>query len=301
MNIVLAGGTGFIGKELVHALGKEGHRVVLLTRKSTEGSSRLVTEVQWDGKTLDNWASFMDGADAVINLCGESIAAKRWSEQRKKALLASRLETTHALIEAISKVPRKPEVLINASGAGYYGNRPDEMLTESAPAGKGYLAQTCITWELEARRAEAHGVRTVMLRMGMVLEKGGALEKIAAPFRFYLGGPLGNGKQGLAWIHRDDVIGIILHLLNHRDLSGPVNVVAPEAVTNVQFSNTLGKILHRPSWLPAPAWTLKLLMGEMAGELLLSGQQPVPAKLLRSGYQFKFSGLEAALRDILAK
>lgn len=303
MRIILAGGTGFIGQELVRVLNQNGHQVILLTRKfSPQSKNPLLTHAQWDGKTLSSWAQFFEGADAVINLCGEPVAGKRWNERQKNLILSGRLEATHAICEAISKAVKKPEVLINASGAGYYGNRPDEMLSESAPSGKGFLAQTCVTWELAAKRAESLGVRVVMLRIGMVLANdGGALEKLLPPFYFYAGGPLGSGKQGLPWIHRDDVAGIILHLLLHREISGPVNTVAPEMVTNEQFSKVLGKILHRPARLKTPAWTLKLILGEMAEELLLSGQKTVPAKLLRAGYQFKYPELEPALRAILAK
>ncbi len=192
--------------------------------------------------------------------------------------------------------------MINASGAGYYGNRTEESLIESAPPGNGFLPETCIAWEKEAQRAESAGVRVVMLRTGMVLEKkGGALEKLLPPFYFFSGGPLGSGKQGMPWIHREDVLGIILFCLKHPDINGPLNATAPEIVTNEQFSKILGKILHRPSWLKAPGWALKLLLGEMAEELLLSGQRPVPSKLLRTGYHFRYFALEPALRSILGK
>ena len=300
MKIILAGGTGFIGKELVLSLYQKGHEIVQLTRKSPDEKSRLVTQVQWDGKTLGPWAELLDGADAVINLCGEPIAGKRWSEPQKKIIVTSRLDTTRVIIDAISKSSRKPKVLINASGAGFYGNRPDEILTESAPPGKGFLPRTCIAWEEEAKRAESLGVRVVLLRIGMVLEKsGGALDKLIPPFHFFAGGPLGNGKQGMPWIHRADILGIIQFVLDHSEISGPVNLTAPEIITNEQFSQILGEVLHRPSWLRAPAWALKILLGKMAEELLLSGQRATPAKILGAGYQFQYPELKLALTDIL--
>lgn len=303
LNIVVAGGTGFIGGELVSVLNQNGHKVTLLSRRiDPKRNQSGLKQVEWDGKNLGPWAKSFEGADAVINLCGEPIAGKRWSEEQKKLILSSRLDSTQIIYEAIAKSARKPEVLINASGAGYYGNRPDEMLTESAPPGKGFLAHTCVTWELAAKRAESLGVRVALLRIGMVLEKnGGALQKLLPPFYFYLGGPLGNGKQGMPWIHRDDVVGIILHLLEHRGISGPVNTAAPEILTNEQFSQILGGILKRPAKLHVPAPALKFMLGEMAQELLLSGQKQVPAKLLSSGYRFKYPELESALRTILGK
>lgn len=303
MHIILAGGTGFIGKELIHRLAKNNQRVTLLTRKpSSEIKNPLVTQVQWDGKNSGTWEKSFESAHAVINLCGEPIAGKRWSKTQKERILSSRIDSTKAICDAISKSSRKPSVLINASGAGYYGNRSEESLIESAPAGKGFLPETCIAWEKEAQRAESCGVRVVMLRIGMVLEKnGGALEKLLPPFYFFAGGPLGSGKQGMPWIHREDILGIIQFALHHTDISGPVNVTAPEVVSNQQFSKILGKVLRRPSWLKAPAWALKLLLGEMADELLLSGQRPVPSKLLRTGYKFRYFALEPALRSILHK
>ncbi len=296
MNIVLAGGTGFIGARLISELAGQGHRVVLLTRRPASASQNpMVTSAQWDGENPGSWCAFLDGADAVINLCGEGIATKPWTEKRKKEILESRIKPTAAIINAIEKAQRRPALLINASGAGFYGDYQTDRVSETAPAGKGFLAETCRQWESAAFKAEDLGVRVVVLRIGVVLEKeGGALAKMIPPFLFFAGGPLGPGTQFFPWIHRDDLINIILHALLKTDLSGPVNAVAPEGVTMAQFCKTLGKVLRRPSWAPVPAPVLKLLLGEMS-ELFLQGANIVPAKLMRSGFQFRYPELLPAL------
>lgn len=299
MNIILTGGTGFIGKQLAETLVSDGNAVVILTRNPLQASvQRGVTVKQWDGSSVGDWASAVDGADAVLNFAGESLAGKRWTAKQKERILGSRISATRALVEAIRQARRKPSVLINASGVGYYGHVEEEEVTESHPRGQGFLAEVCERWENEAKAAEQVGVRVVRLRQGVVLESdGGALPRMTLPFKMFVGGYLGSGTQWFPWIHRDDLVGIVRFVLEHRALSGPVNVVAPEALTMKEFCAALGRALKRPSWAPVPSFVLKGVLGEMS-EMLLTGQRVVPAKLMQAGYQFKFSKLDDAFSDI---
>lgn len=301
MKIILTGGTGFIGAPLRERLLEEGHDVILLTRNPSHAGSQpsgKLKTVFWDGKNPGPWADKINGADAVINLAGEPIAAKRWSDAQKKRIQESRLDATRAVVSAIQKAAKKPHLLINASAVGYYGNVPEGEVTEDHPRGTDFLSETCSRWEEAARTAEPLGVRVVRLRIGIVLEKnGGALKKMLPPFRFFMGGPLGSGRQWFPWIHREDVIGVILFALKNQNLSGPVNLTAPQSVTMKEFCTTLGQVMHRPSWAPVPAIVLKLLLGEMA-DLLLSGQKAVPKKLLEAGYSFQHPNLEEALKSL---
>lgn len=299
MNIVVAGGTGFVGKTLVQRLVREGHRVVLLTRHPSGNALPNVQPCQWDGKNQGEWSQALHGADAVINLAGETIS-KRWSKTQKEKIIQSRLDATHAIVTAIRAAQKRPKVLINASAIGFYGNVPEGKVTESHPKGTGFLADTCAAWEQAAGEAKSLGVRVVLMRLGVVLEKGGgALAKMLPPFQFFVGGPLGKGSQWFSWIHRDDLIGAILFALRHESLSGSVNATAPHPVTMKDFCRTLGRVMHRPSFAPVPEPVLKLLLGEMAQEMLLSGQRVEPAKLQESSYAFKHPLLEEALHTIL--
>jgi len=302
MNIVVSGGTGFIGKGLLQRLLEANHRLVVLTRNPEAVKPLATGSVQverWNAKSLGAWADRVDGADAVINLAGEPIPAKRWTKRQKARLLNSRVDATKAIVAAIDQAKRKPSVLINASAVGYYGNVESGEVTESHPKGTGFIADLVERWEQEARAAEAMGVRVVLPRTGIVLEKdGGALKKMLLPFKLFVGGPLGSGRQWLPWIHREDVAGAILFALENPNLSGPVNLAAPEPVTMKQFSSALGKALGRPSWAPVPALVLRGLFGEMA-ETLLTGQRVVPRKLLQFGYQFRYPTLDQALAAIL--
>ncbi|MBI4547049.1 MAG: TIGR01777 family protein [Ignavibacteriae bacterium] len=302
MNIIITGGTGFIGKVLVARLQKEQHRIVVLTRNPEAARTsigNIVEFVQWDGKTVGAWAQHVDGADAVINLAGESIGARRWSERQKQRIIESRLIATKAVVTAISQAKKKPSVLINASAVGYYGNVESGDVTESHPKGSGFLADLAERWEAEARAAETHGARVVLLRFGVILEKdGGALQRMLIPFKLFAGGWLGSGRQWFPWIHRDDVVEAILFALKNQSLSGPVNVSAPEAVMMKEFCLALGKAMHRPCWAPVPSFVLKTALGEMAS-MLLDGQRMVPKKLLDAGYSFRYSELADALKAIV--
>jgi uncharacterized protein (TIGR01777 family) len=303
MQIVVTGGTGFIGRPLCAALCQEGHQVTLLTRR-IEGQRSYgltVTAIEWNGREAGAWEHCLEGADAVINLAGAPIADGRWTDARKQLLTESRVLTTRVLVAALSRSPSKPRTLISASGIGYYGTSDDRMLDEGAARGQGFLADLCLAWEAEALRAAEFGVRVVMLRTGMVLEQdGGALPKMMLPFQFFAGGPIMPGTQWVSWIHRRDHIGLIQWLLAMPSISGPVNAVAPEPVTMNQFCNALGRALHRPSWIPVPGFVLHMALGEL-GTLMTMGQRVKPVKALSQGYVFHYPKLEAALRAILMK
>ncbi len=298
---MIAGGTGFIGGDLVAQLRSKGHELFLLSRSEKKSADSNIHYLPWDGKSSGSWGSQMSAMDAVINLAGEPIAGKRWSAAQKDKILQSRILGTRAIIEAISKSNPKPKLLINASAVGYYGNVPEGDVNETHAKGKGFLADTCEAWENEALRAQAVGLRTVLLRTGIVLERGGgALSKMLPPFQFFAGGPLGSGRQWFPWIHRQDVVRILLFALENEAISGAVNTTAPNPVTMREFCRDLGKVMHRPSWAPVPALALKILLGEMS-EMLLGGQKALPEKLLKHQFIFKFPNLEGALADILVK
>lgn len=302
MKVVLSGGTGFIGKALLKALVTKGHTVVILTRNPDAVkhlASETITLAPWDGKSVGIWADHLNEADAVINLAGEPVVGKRWSAEQKSRIVNSRVEGTKALVSAIAQSRRKPSVLINASAVGYYGHVENGDVAESHPKGKGFLGDTCELWEESARAAERFGVRVVCLRIGIVLEKdGGALSKMIPPFQFFVGGPLGSGRQWVPWIHRDDVIGVILYALEHSNLSGPVNTTAPHPVPMKEFCASLGKVMGRPSWAPVPSFALRILLGEQS-EVLLTGQRVIPKKLAEAGYPFRYPHLDVALAALL--
>jgi len=304
MKIIIAGGTGFIGTALINDLTASGHHVTLLTRnpqRVQRHSSGLLDAEQWDGATIGAWSQRLDGADAVINLTGESIGGKRWSSKQKELLTTSRLNATNAIVEAISRAVKKPEVLISASAVGYYGNVVDGDVTEDFPSGGDFLATLCKRWEESAMAARKFGVRVVTPRIGVVLDRdGGALKKMLLPFSLFAGGPLGSGKQWFPWVHRDDVVSVVRFALSERALSGPVNVAAPEYVNMKQFCAALGKVMRRPSWAPVPSFVLQMMLGEMS-TIVLTGQKVVPQKLLQMKFQFKYPSLVLALQSIFQK
>ena len=297
MKLLIAGGTGFIGASLCQRLVQRGHELVVLIRQPSRQSAQPgVQLLSWE---TGEWQRALGSMHGLINLAGESVAAKRWTPRQKTLIRNSRIQTTQRLVTAVAQLPRRPAVLINASAVGYYGARGDEELVESDSPGGGFLAQLCQAWEYEAQRAEALGVRVARLRIGMVLGRdGGALSKMVPPFRLCLGGPLGSGRQQVSWIHRDDVVGLIEWILERPDVAGAVNATAPQPVTMREFCATLGRVLKRPSWAPVPALALRLLLGEMA-ELLLSGQRVMPSIALRGGYTFSHPTLRPALEACL--
>jgi len=303
MRIVLTGGTGFIGRPLCVSLCQEGHTVTLLTRRPAEAQRLFgpaVTAVEWNGREIGSWEQALEGADAIINLAGAPIADARWTAARKRLLTDSRVLTTRLLVEALSRRFSRPRTLISASGIGYYGASDDRVLDEGAVRGQGFLADLCLEWEASALAAASYGTRVVLFRTGMVLEQdGGALPKMLLPFRIFAGGPILPGIQWVSWIHRRDHIGLIQWALRASTVSGPLNAVAPSPVTMSEFSMTLGKVLHRPSWVPVPGVVLNAALGEL-GTLMTTGQRVSPAKALSGGYVFQYPTLEPALRAILA-
>ena len=303
MNVLIAGGTGFLGRALIKKLINANHSIVLLSRSAHQSDTAVPSHVRverWDAKSAGNWSRRVNEADAIINLTGESIGGKRWTDRQKELILSSRIDSTRAIVESIRQADRKPHVFISQSAVGYYGNVPEEDLTEGQSPGNDFLARVCTQWEDEARKAESLGVRVVLPRTGVVIDKnGGALPRFFLPFNLFIGGPLGSGRQWFPWIHLADEIDALIFALENKNLSGPVNLAAPEHVTMKQFCAALGTGMHRPSWAPVPGFVLRILLGEMAGPLLLGGQKVVPKKLTEAGFQFRFPTVAAALQDIL--
>ncbi|HEU4345273.1 MAG TPA: TIGR01777 family oxidoreductase [Candidatus Binatia bacterium] len=297
MKLVVSGATGFIGSALCPRLTEKGHTLVLLTRSAPpEPATATKRWLHWTPGASGEWEKAVDGADGVINLVGEPIAARRWTAAQKSRIRLSRIESTRSLVEAAAKANQKPGFLVNASAVGYYGPRGDEPITEESPPGTDFLSKVCVEWEEEAKKAEPLGLRVVRLRTGIVLgPNGGALAKMVPPFKLFLGGPLGSGMQWMSWIHREDEVGLILHLIDDSRASGAVNATAPNPVRMKEFCQTLGKTLHRPCWAPVPAFALRLMLGEMA-DMLLTGQRVLPAAAQRLGYQFRYSQLNEALQ-----
>jgi uncharacterized protein len=302
MKILVTGATGLVGTALGAVLAREGHTVCRLVRAETarkEPSAGF--DVAWDPATGELGGAAV-GADAVVNLAGAPIAGKRWTEERKRLLASSRVATTRALVGALSKMAARPRVLLSASATGFYGNRGDEVLVEESGPGSDFLASIAKEWEAEARKAEALGIRVVLLRFGIVLAKhGGALPPMMLPLRFGFGGRLGSGRQWMPWITLDDAVGAILFALKNENVSGALNVVAPQAVQNLAFTKVLAKTLHRPAIFAAPTFALRLALGrELADALLLGSQRAVPQRLLGLGYSFRSAELSAALGSVLA-
>lgn len=301
MKIVIAGGAGFIGRAMARAWASK-HRLMVLTR-APERTQPLLPEgaraVGWDGKDLGEWVQQLEGADALINLAGESIA-QRWTPAVKQRLWDSRVKTTELLVRAVQQVSVPPRLMLQASAIGIYEQSPDATLDESSPPASGFLAELGKAWEAAAQPVQERGVRLCVMRIGVVLgEGGGALERMLTPFKLGVGGPLGSGKQWLSWIHLDDVVGAAAFLTERGDLSGAFNFTAPNPVTMNEFAKTLGKVLLRPSLLRAPAFALRLMLGE-AADLLLQGSRVLPKRLFEAGYVFKYPTLEDALRNLLA-
>jgi len=296
MKILMSGTSGFIGSWLISKLSGDGHEVTRLVRSRTRVG---LERVFWDP-----YAGFIEGdriggTDAVIHLAGKAVSEK-WTEENKKMMRDSRIETTRFLSRTIAAFDPRPKVMVCASAMGYYGDRGDERLTEESGPGAGFFPDLCRDWEEATEPARKVNIRVVNLRLGMVLGRsGGAIGRMIAPFRLGLGGVIGSGKQYWSWIAIDDVVGAIDHILSAESLEGPVNVVAPGAVTNREFTRALGKVLSRPTWFPIPAFAVRMIFGEMADSILLASARVEPAKLLASGYRFRLPELEGALRHLL--
>lgn len=302
MKIIISGASGLIGMALTNLLRAEGDTVKHLVRTRGRGAPQPdVGDIHWDPTSAQVDVPAMEGADVVVHLSGASVADGRWTQARKQVLRSSRLDTTRILVDSLARLKQKPGVFICASAVGYYGNRGDEILTESSVSGTDFLALLARDWEAEAIRAQTSGdIRTVILRFGVILSaQGGALERMAAPFKWGVGGPLGSGRQWSSWIALDDVMGIIRFAIAKADMSGPVNAVSPNPVRNADFAKVLGSVLHRPAIMPAPAFALRLALGEMADALLLASQRAQPQKLVGAGYQFRWPDLERTLQTLL--
>jgi len=300
--IIITGATGSIGKKLVQELSARGDEVIVFTRNPENAQKKITNAtkyVKWEYESLDAWMHEMRGADIVLHLAGANLGAKRWNEEYKKLAYDSRIGSTRNLAEAIKSVEKKPKVFICSSATGFYGNRYDEVLDENSSHGNDFLAILCNDWEKEARKVEQYGVRRVSIRTGLVLMKDkGVLKQMLLPFKLFIGGPLGNGRQWFPWIHIDDIVGIYLHAIDNPEVIGVINGASPGIVTMKQFAKTLGKNINRPSLFPVPKFALKIAVGEL-GEYAVMSQRTSVEKIIKAGYNFKFKNLEEALRDLL--
>lgn len=297
MKIVIAGGTGFLGSALASELDRAGHEVIVLTRSAGSDVPGRARAVVWkpDGSATGSWVSALDDTDAVVNLTGEPLPAKRWHARQKQRLVDTRVLPTRSLVAAAAAVSRAPRALFNASGVGYYPDS-DRIVDESAGPGDGFLGQLGVQWEGEALKAETLGTRVVLLRSGVVLHpEGGAIPELVPPFRYGVGGPLGSGRQWWAWIHRDDWVRMVMWAIARDDVRGPMNVCAPEPARQKDVARAIGRALHRPAWIPAPSIALRIIVGEMAREMLLASQRAVPRVARDGGFTWTFPDLDAAV------
>ncbi len=305
MKIAIVGATGFVGSRLVERLQTEGHQVIVLAR-SPERAKRVfpasafpqVEIVGYTPAVLGDWQQALAGCDGVVNLAGTPIADERWTPERKQLILDSRQGTTRTLVAAIASVNPRPSVLVNASAIGYYGTSETATFEESSPPGTDFLAHVCQGWEEAAQRVKESGVRLVIMRLGIVVGNGGAIAKILTPFRLFIGGPLGEGKQWFSWIHRDDLVSLILLALTRPDIEGVLNATSPHPVRMNELCQTLAAILQRPSWLPVPAFALELLLGD-AAKVVLEGQQVLPTRTQQYGFQYQYPTIKAALEQVV--
>jgi len=294
MKILITGASGLIGKALQRSFAAKGYKMLLAGR----GEPKNTDEIQWSVEDgfADEDLPQIEGFDAVIHLAGEGIAGLRWTDEKKKAIRESRVQGTRNLVNTLADLKQKPRVFISGSAMGFYGDRGDEIVTETSPPGDTFLADVCREWEVESRRAEDSGIRTVLLRTGIVLSKdGGALATMLTPFKFGVGGVVGSGRQWMSWVSLDDVIGIINFALENETLRGAVNVAGPNPVTNEEFTKTLGDVLYRPTFLPLPEFAVNLVFGEMGDALLIDSTRVEPKRLKDAGYEFKFTNLRSAL------
>lgn len=304
MRVIITGGTGMIGQALAASLAGDGFEVVALSRspeKYRGGLPQGVRLEKWDGKSADGWGRLASGADAIVNLAGENLSSGRWTASRKRRIIASRANAGHAVVQAVQDASPKPKVVIQASGTNYYGIRGDEEVTENTPPGDDFLSRVCIQWEAASGPVEAMGVRRVVTRSGVVLSPtGGALKLMTLPFRLFVGGPLGGGRQWLPWVHLDDEVAAIRYFIDHPETYGAYNLVAPQQITNADFARAAGKALGRPSFFPTPAFPIRLALGEMS-MVVLEGSRVVAARLRSTGFQFRWPEIEPALHDLLRK
>jgi uncharacterized protein (TIGR01777 family) len=297
MKILISGASGLVGTHLIPTLLAKGHEIYKLVRKTPNSSD----EIQWDAEKgfAASEQAKLENFDAVMHLAGDNVASENWSDEKKRKIKDSRVVGTRVLVDALKRAQNPPKIFVSASATGFYGNRKDEILTEDSRQGAGFLTDVCTAWEDEIKKAEEFA-RVVFLRIGVVLAKdGGALEKMLMPFKFGVGGTIGSGKQWMSWIALDDLIKLIHFALENETLRGAVNAVAPNPVTNEEFTKMLGKALHRPTVLPIPTFAIKLMFGEMGETLLLQGARVLPKRLLDAGFEFQFSNLEEAMKHVL--
>ena len=302
MRVIITGGTGLIGRPLSQALVAAGHEVVVLTRnpQKVKNMPAGVRLQQWDGASAAGWGELADGAHAIVNLAGEGIADGRWSGARKQAIRQSRIDAGKAVMAAIQAATTKPKVLVQSSAVGYYGSETgDALLNEAHSPGADFLAKVCFDWELSTAAASRQGVRRAVIRTGIVLSnEGGAFPKVVMPFNFFAGGPLGNGKQWMPWIHWEDQVRAIQFLIDNDQAEGAFNLSAPNPVRNSEMAKAIGAVKGRPAFMPAPGFAINMVFGEM-GTVVLDGQRAVPQHLQELGFEFKYNTVEAALRDLL--
>ena len=306
MKIAIAGATGFVGSRLVEKLKDDGHRLLILTR-NVNRAQRLYPASRFPNLRIltyqptesGDWQKAISGCDGVVNLAGETIM-ERWTSENRKAILESRQLGTRKIVEAIAQAKIKSSVLVNASAVGYYGTSEIEVFDEDSNPGDDFLAQVCRIWETEANEVKQTGVRLVILRIGIVLGNGGVLAKMIPPFKLFAGGPLGKGRQWFSWIHRDDLVNLIIESLKRHDVEGTFNATSPNPVRMNKLCETLGEVINRPSWLPVPDFALKLLLGD-ASKLVLEGQQVLPKKTQFIGFEYQYPNLKTALTDIVSR
>lgn len=300
MNIIIAGGTGLIGQVLTQSLAAQGHHVWVLSRTPGQKSLPAGMNVErWDAKTAQGWGQLVNEVDAIINLTGANIGARPWTKERKRLLRSSRVDSGQAIVEAVQASQHRPRVVLQIAGVGFYGTRSDSLLDENAPMGDDFLAGVSRDWENAIRPVADMGVRLVTMRTGVVLTpKDGVLAPFVLQNHLFAGGPLGSGKQWISWIHNHDLVRAFSFLLEHPEASGVLNVAAPDVVTNAEFGRTVSRVMHRPFWLPVPAFALRLALGEMS-TLILEGQRVSSRRLQDMGFQFEFGTLQKALEDLL--
>jgi uncharacterized protein (TIGR01777 family) len=301
MKVAITGATGFVGSRLVERLQAQGHQPLILTRNRASADRAFPTLeiVAYTPTESGSWQQAIAGCDAVVHLAGEPIAESRWTPERKQEILKSRQLSTQKIVEAIAQANPKPTVLVNASAIGYYGTSETATFDESSPAGNDFLAEVCQAWEAEAQKVKDAGVRLVILRLGIVLGDGGALAKMTPPFKVFAGGPIGTGRQWFSWIHRDDLVNLILEALTRKDIEGVFNATAPNPVRMTELCQTIGETLNRPSWLPVPSFALEALLGEGA-KVVLEGQQVLPKRTTSYGFKYRYPTVKQALAEILA-
>lgn len=305
MKIAITGATGFVGTRLVERLQAEGHKIVVFSRNLERAGKFFPREafpnvevVVYEPKQSGEWQNAISGCDGVVNLAGAPIAEERWTPARKQEIIESRQLVTQKVVEAIAKAGQKPSVLVNSSAIGYYGASETATFDENSAAGNDFLAQVCTAWESEAQKVREIGTRLVILRTGIVLGMGGAVAKMLLPFKMFAGGPLGSGRQWFSWIHRDDLVSLIIEALKNSQFEGVFNATAPTPVRMNDFCNVMGEVMNRPSWLPVPNFALEMLLGD-AAQVVLEGQQVLPKRVVNSGFKYKYSSVKPALEDIL--